>query len=108
MPARPSKRCPGLRAAALNRGYTPRLQRKRHVAHDRSREPHAADVARAIRLAVDEQLTVGGESDQLVAEQPEDAIVETHYIDRRHDPPTLHPERREAGHAGQSARRPIG
>ncbi len=41
----------------------PGLQSKRHVAHHRARQPHAADVALAISLTVDEQLALGGESD---------------------------------------------
>ncbi|MCH8844480.1 MAG: hypothetical protein IID61_16090 [SAR324 cluster bacterium] len=64
---------------------------------------HTAGGALKTGAGIEQEFALFGEPDQLLAQHPAEALVETHGVDRRHDLAPLDPERGEAGHAGDAA-----
>ena len=60
------------------------------------REPYVLDD--------EQQLALDRQRFEVVAEHPEQGIVEAQHVDRCHDLPALDPERRETRHPGHPAR----
>ena len=86
-----------------------RYRRERHLADDRARQAHAARrCARDSSGRSTSSSRLRGQSDQVLAEQAIDAVVEAHDVDRRDDLPVLDPERREARHPGHAAGGAVG
>ena len=71
---------------------------------ERTGKRRAGQHPRAVRAGRQQQLALGRQRFEVVAEHPEQGVVEAQHVDRRHDLAVLDPERRETRHPGHPAR----
>src|SRR6202008_1190630 len=78
------------------------LEGEAQRAHQRAGQPHAGSLSLTVGRRIRQQLALGREGDESLAEQAIDRLVEAHRRPRRGDAPAFHPERGEARHAGDA------